>query len=257
MARGSVQRLKHLQREAFQWALIQGFNVVAFDVSLPQIAVRVDVAAFRMDPPRRVRGEAVVKPGPTVVFECKVDRTDFLRDTQSEESLRERLRELNQQREAAEERMRREFPTLREGLTLFPEFDAYRFREAGGSEYCGWLAEIEELSRRLYSKGRFSRMLRWRGANLCYVVAERGVARRDELPVNWGLMELGEGGLEIVLKAVWQEASDLNRWNLGCRIAARATSELGERYGAVERRRRRSPSEPGGDVGEEGTMVGL
>lgn len=240
MAKGSIQRLRILQRAAFEWSIQQGFNVAALDVSVSQIAARLDVAAFKMDAPRRVRGQMVMKPGPVAIFECKADREDFLRDTRSEEKLRERLRELNQQREAVEERLRQAFPTLREGLTLFPEYDVYRFREVGGEEYGQWLEEIEDLTQQLYSRGRFSRMLGWRGANLSYVMAEEGVAFPDELPLNWGLVERRSSGLQVLVKAVWQEVSEMNRWVMATKIAAAAASSLGEHLAAAQKRASKS-----------------
>ena len=243
MSRGAVARVKRLQRAAFCWALQQGFNVAALDIPVSQIGARLDVAACKLDPPRMVRGTFLLKAGPVMVFECKADRADFLRDTRSEEQLRERLRQLNQQRESAEEALRRDFPTLREGVTLFPEFDVYRFQEVGGEEYRGWLEEISELSQQLYSRGRFSRMLKWRGANLHYVVAEEGVAHADELPANWGLIELRPNGLLVLVKAIWQDAPDVNLWGMATKIAATATKGLEEtlsveltRAGAVEGR---------------------
>ncbi|MEI6714898.1 MAG: hypothetical protein WCO60_14165 [Verrucomicrobiota bacterium] len=206
-----------------RWAIGQGFDVAALDVAVSQVGARIDVAACKIEPPRRVKGSTVLRAGPVMVFECKIDRADFLRDAKSEDLLREQLMGLQKKRSEWEESLRREFPTLREGETLFPEFDVYRFQEVGGPQYQEWVREIEDITRQLYSKGKLSRILRWKGANLHYVVAEFGVVNVDELPAGWGLLEFD--GIELLLraKAVWQDASEVNRWWVTGKIAVAAT----------------------------------
>jgi hypothetical protein len=226
MSRGATARYRHLQKTAFHWALDQGFRVAALDVRVAQIRARLDVAACKFEPPRKVRGANFLKAGPVVVFECKSDRADFLRDTRSEEQLREQLKGLHARRFILEESLRRDFPTLREGETLFPEYDVYRFENVGGSPYQELLGEIYEVSRQLYSKSKFAKMLRWKGANLYYIVAEEGIADPSELPAGWGLIEQRMAGAAVVVKAVWQDAPDANRWLVAARIAMAATNAL-------------------------------
>lgn len=226
MSRGAFARHRQLQKAAFCWALQQGFRVGALDVPVSQLGARLDVAACKFEAPRKGRGANTLKAGPVIVFECKTDRADFLRDTRSEEQLRGQLWELQARRTLWEDSLRREFPTLREGETLFPEYDVYRFQDVGGAPYQSLVIEIEGLSRQLYSKGKFAKMQKWKGANLHYVVAEEGVAQGEELPTGWGLLERKEGGLVVVVKAVWLDAPDVNRWLVATRIAMAATSAL-------------------------------
>ncbi|MEK0446266.1 MAG: hypothetical protein RLZZ399_1587 [Verrucomicrobiota bacterium] len=223
MARGAVARHERLQRYAFRWALEQGFKVAALDVPVSRIGGRLDVAACKFEPVRRRRGTNVLRAASVIVFECKADRDDFLRDARSEEETRRELESLQKRRAQWEAALRRDFPTLREGETLFPEYDVYRFEEVGGAQYGDLMREIGELSQRLYVRSKFAKLARWKAGNLQYVVAESGVVRPEELPLGWGLLEPHVGGAEVVVKAVWQDVPDANRWLVAMNVAEAVT----------------------------------
>jgi hypothetical protein len=218
-----------LKRLAFRWALGQGFRVAAIDLPLPQQKIRVDVAACRPEPPRRVRGKTVFKPGATVVFECKTSRAEFLKETRCEDAIQIRIEELQAQRLVYEESLRRNFPTLREGETLFPEYDVFKYRDLGLEPYNLLMDELDELTRKVRANGKFAKLMRWRAASLHYLVVEPGVASVVELPPGWGLLERGEGALGLLVRAEWKESTDLNRWNFMNRIALAATAGLDRR----------------------------
>ncbi|NBV85894.1 MAG: hypothetical protein EBS01_06455 [Verrucomicrobia bacterium] len=224
-ARGSSKRqnLKHL---AFRWALEQRFGLASVDVKIPQLGARVHVAACRPEQPRRLRGRLVFKPAATAVFECKLSRADFLKDALSGESVRERLDLLHQKRVLIEETLRRDYPTLREGETLFPEYDMYRYTDVGGEAYNALVSEMNALASQLHIRTKFARLMRWRAANVLYVVAEPGVAFSHELPAGWGLLERHEDGLRTVVRAVWQDAPEAQRWNLMMRIGLSASDAV-------------------------------
>jgi hypothetical protein len=229
MARGAVSKHQKLQRAAFRWALGQGFGVAAMDVPLSSLGGRLDVVACRFEPVRRARGVNVLKSASVMVVECKADRDDFLRDARSEEELRKTLGDLQRRRSEWDASLRKEFPTLREGATLFPEFDVYRFQEVAGREYGELVGEIGRLSDQLYARSKFSKLQRWPGANLHYVAALEGVARPEELPQGWGLLEWHSGEMEVAVKAFWQDAPDANRWLVSMKTAACATEALAGR----------------------------
>lgn len=119
--------------------------------------------------------------------------------------------------------MRRHWPTLREGETLFPEFDSYRYGQAQWEPYDQLRAEITSLSQQLHAQTKFAKLFRWRAANLHYVVVEEGVAEPHELPDGWGLLVRSDESLNLVTKPVWQDAPESNRWNLLLRIALSGT----------------------------------
>lgn len=228
MARGAVARHERLQKCAFRWALQQGFKVAALDVPFSRMGGRLDVAACKFEPVRRRRGINVLRAASVMVFECKADREDFLRDARSEEETRRELESLQRRRAQWEAVLRRDFPTLREGETLFPEYDVYRFEEVGGAQYGDLLREIGELSQRLYVRSKFAKLAQRKPGNLQYVVADSGVVRPEELPSGWGLLEPQVGGAQVVVKAVWQDVPDANRWLVAMNVAEAATRAFEE-----------------------------
>lgn len=207
-----------LKRLALHWAQRQGYRIAAAEVSVPTLGgVRLDAAAYR---PMTGKGSASSQRiGATVVFECKGARGDFLKDSRSAVLLAERLQKLHERRVLYEEGLRNGWPHLRNGEELFPEFDSYRFELVGWEPYEKVLAEIRKLTARLHGQTKFARLLRWKAANLHYVVAEPEVARAHELPAGWGLLVRSEAVLEVAVPAIWQEATDQARWNLLLRIA--------------------------------------
>lgn len=229
----SSETARHIQlkRLALAWALLRGFSISATEVSVPRLGrCRLDVAAYR--PAARAAGTIPV--GITAVFECKQCRSDFLRDTACEKALIARLAKLAGRRELYEDYLKRHHPSLRHGHELFPEFDGYQFSAAGYEPYENLLAEMENLSGRLHARTKFSRLARWKAANLHYVVAEPGVARPCELPAGWGLLERAEGdgvGLAVTQPALWHPAEEEHRWNLLLHISQSGSREVRRRFG--------------------------
>jgi hypothetical protein len=228
MAGRKGSKLHNLKRLAFRWALQQRFSLAALEVKVPQLGARVDVAACRPERPRKLRGRTVFKPGAIAVFECKSTRADFLKDARCEDFIREQLRILQLKRLELEESLRRNFPTLREGETLFPEYDMYRYLDAGCAPYAELVAEMNALTAQLHGRSKFARLMRWNAANVLYVVAEQEVAFPQELPSGWGLLERRGEELFMVVRAVWQDVPELHRWNLMVRIGQSASAFLDE-----------------------------
>ena len=220
-ARGHFKR-RTLRALALKWAVGQGFKVAATDVSLPSLKTRADVAACKPEAPKRVKGVLQLRAGTTLLIECLPGRPRLGGDVQPEAILA-RLAELEQQKEQHESAMRRSFPTLREGATLFPEFDIYRFQDVGSDAYGAVIKEIDTLSMQIHHGTKLEKLARWPSANLRYLAAEPGTIQCHELPAGWGLLE--RKGAEMIpsVKAVWSEASEMNRWTLMMRIAMRAS----------------------------------
>ncbi len=211
-----------LKRLSLIWAQQKGFRIAAVEVSVPSLGrVRLDAAAYRQE----FKGVKNKTPrlGATIIFECKQSRADFLRDARHADQLSAQLQKLHERRLLYEESMRVHFPSLRNGEALFPEFDGYRFEAAGYEPYDKLLAEIRTLSRQLHRQTKFAKLMRWKAANLHYVVAEPSIAKLHELPAGWGLLIRGETGLDVAVEAVWQEATEQSRWNLLLRIAMTGT----------------------------------
>ena len=122
-----------------------------------------------------------------------------------------------------EEGMRPHWPSLRNGDTLFPEFDSYRFEAAGYEPYDKLTRELRTLSARLHAQTKFAKLIRWRAANVHYVVAEEGVAKAHELPHGWGLLVRQTDALAVAVEPVWQDATEEARMGVFLRIALSGT----------------------------------
>jgi hypothetical protein len=218
-----------LKQHALAWARAQGFVMAGVEVSVPRLGrSRLDAAAAR--PVAATRGAPALPPI-TAVFECKQSRADFLRDARCEVTLGQRLARLRELKALYEESMRSFFPSLRTGEALFPEFDGYRFDEAGFEPYEKIVREMRTLNRQLHAETKFGKLIRWNAANLCYLVIEPGVAEPHEVPVGWGvLLRCGEE-VEIVQPATWREVPEANRWELLQRIALANTRGIYRQLG--------------------------
>ncbi len=216
-----------LKRLALVWAQAHGYRIAAAEVSVPNLGVRVDVAGFR--PPAQ-RKQAATAPcesaGVGILFECKQSRGDFLKDSRCGQQIAARLAKLHERRALYEESMRRHQPSLRCADTLFPEFDSYRYETAGYEPYDKITREVRLLARRLHAQTKFADLIRWRAANLHYVVAEAGVAKVHELPAGWGLLVHGDGVLQMEVEPTWQEAGETARTALLMRIAMAGTKAV-------------------------------
>jgi hypothetical protein len=57
--------------------------------------------------------------------------------------------------------------------------------------------------------GKFDSCLMQPMANLHYLLAPAGIAQKKDLPPRWGLLSYGETGVNVVVKALWQEESQM------------------------------------------------
>jgi hypothetical protein len=55
--------------------------------------------------------------------------------------------------------------------------------------------------------GKFEACLLQPMANLHYVLAPSGIVQKKDLPPRWGLLSYGEGGVNVVVRADWQETA--------------------------------------------------
>jgi hypothetical protein len=216
------QNLKHL---AAVWAQQNGFSAVAAEVQLPNSAFRADVVAYRRAK-RSPKAECGI--GDTAVFECKQVRSDFLNDAYVAEATRRRLLELNGRRQTLERLLKLHLPSLRRGETLFAEFDAVDLRGMEHKTYRRVLREIDIGQRRLFGKTKFDKLMRYRCANLNYLVVEPGILEPHEAPTGWGLLVNRGGQLVLEIKPVWQPIEAGDRLRLLERIASKAGGRIAE-----------------------------
>jgi hypothetical protein len=220
-----------LKRLALAWAQEHGFPIAATEVSLPNFRFRLDVAAYCPGKAPRVSspGDRFSSPrnraaiGLTVVFECKVSRPDYLRHARSVAKTLEDLERFTAKKLRLEEILRIHFPSIRNGDSLFPEYETLNFERPGYEDYQSVLEEIRSLSFQLHAKTKFDKLVKWRAANLHYVVSEPELFRLHELPAGWGLLLRTGDTLETVVRPVFHDVDESQRLTLLHRIALAGT----------------------------------
>jgi hypothetical protein len=206
---------RELKRLALIWARAQRYTIAAPEVSLPHLRCRLDVAAYRPDSKlersptgRRVR---VTTMGTTAGFECKQTRADFLIDSRRSAVLTDRLERLHARKARHELRLRLHYPSLRNGDSLFAEYETHDFQRSGDELYLKLLQQMRCASRQLHEETKFEKLCRWGAVNLHYVVTKPGVLRPHELPDGWGLLVQHRDALELVVKPIWRDIPESAR----------------------------------------------
>jgi hypothetical protein len=214
---GETTQHARLKQLAFIWAQSHGFSACAMEVTLPRCRYRADVAGYR-NVPKQV--------GSTAVFECKQALCDLRRDNCHTESARRRLEAIFNRRQILETRLRTHYPNLHNGDSLFPEFDSENFSAIGHRGYARLVRELRTLQNRLYDCTKFEKLIRYRCANLFFIVLPEQLFRESEVPVGWGALVESNGTLILVRKPIWHESTAANRLHVLHRIAVAGTRNL-------------------------------
>lgn len=206
---------RELKRLALIWAQAQGYSASGVEVSLPQCGYRADVAAYRPDPRRA-----------TAIFECKQATPDLRRDNCCSSETRERLEAVERRRLILEKHLRVHYPSLRIADSLFPEFDSHDFGAIEHRTYRRVLRELNALQNRLYDCTKFEKLVRYRSANLFYLVLPNDLFREPEVPQGWGALVEADGQLTLARKPVWHEIAPERSLNFLHRIARAGTRAM-------------------------------
>jgi hypothetical protein len=213
-AGGETERHARLKRMALLWAQARGYSACAIEVSLPKCRYRADVAAYRPAPK---------KIGSTAIFECKQTLCDLRRDNCQTDVARQKLEALCRRRQLLEERLRTHYPNLRNGDSLFPDFDLPDFSVIGHRGYTRLMRELRILQNRLYDCTKFDTLLRYHCANLYFIVLPGDLFRDSEIPVGWGALVEADDVLTLARKPTWHETTDECPIGLLHRIAMAGT----------------------------------
>ena len=214
---GETTQHARLKQLAFVWAQTHGFSTCAVEVSLPRCRYRADVAAYR-SVPKQI--------GSTAVFECKQTLCDLRRDNCDSETARLRLEAIYNRRQLLEARLRTHYPNLHNGDSLFPEFDSENFSTIGHRGYARLTRELGALQARLYDCTKFEKLVRYRCANLFFIVLPEQLFCESEVPVGWGALVESNDTLAVVRKPIWHDATAANRLHVLHRIAVAGTRSL-------------------------------
>lgn len=212
--RGETERHARLKRLAFLWAQEQGYSACAMEVALPQSRYRADVAAYRP------KLKAI---GSTALFECKQALCDLRRDNCQSDAAHQQLEAICERRQFLERCLRTHYPNLRSGDSLFPEFDSPDFTVIGHRGYARVLRELNALQNRLYDCTKFDKLIRYRSANLLFLVLPNELFRDSEIPLGWGALVESDDALTLMRKPIWQETAVENQVRLLQGIAMAGT----------------------------------
>jgi len=215
--RGETAAHAGLKRAALIWAQARGYSACAFEVQLPRCRFRADLAAYR--PNKKEIGTAAI-------FECKQAFPDLRRDNGCSAVTAKRLEKVFQRRQVLEKNLRIHYPALRIPDSLFADFDSHNFAAIEHRGYARVLRELSALQNRLYDCTKFERLIRYRCANLFFLVVPNGLFREPEIPFGWGALIESEGELVLVRKPLWHDVTSANRLKLLERITAAATRIL-------------------------------
>jgi hypothetical protein len=211
---------------ALQWAQENGFRIAATEVSLPNRGVRMDVAAYRPQRIKKQKGNRMISCaaiGVTAIFECKVSTPDFRRDARSIIATTERLQILHAKKLKIEDELKIFYPSIRNGDSLFQEFETLNFERPGYERYEKVIGEIRQLSSRLHENTKFDQLTKYGSANLYYLVADADVLAPHKLPADWGWLKPNGDELELVMKPIWHDVDEDQRLEFLHRIAMTAT----------------------------------
>ena len=170
-----------LKRLALEWAYRRGFHCISLEVRAPRSSFRVDVAGYR--------SEGELKSPIVVLFECKQSRPDLERDSVQTALVENELRALRQRRENLEKLLSIHYPMARVAGALFPEWDTFDPQQITHTGYRRLIAKIHALQRKLDSSRKFERIIRYRLANLHFLVTSKHLLSPERIPPGWGLLE--------------------------------------------------------------------
>jgi len=233
-----------LKRLALIWAQANGYPIAACEVSLPNLRFRLDVGAYR---PASRKGmasgaRAVAAVGVTAIFECKASRTDLVRDCRSAVRLLERMRLLIERRHTLERLLKVHCPSLGNGDGLWPEYETFALDRAEHAPYQRVVKELKTLSRQLHGETKFELLMKWRAANLHYLVVEPELVHEHEVPAGWGMLVREGERLALKVRPELRDVEEATRLSFLHRLAAAGTKatnrENAVSYPAIERERR-------------------
>jgi hypothetical protein len=204
-----------LKRLSLLWAQAQGYTACAVEVSLPRSRYRADLAAYR--------------PGPnpvTAIFECKQARADLRRNNCCTAETRQRMEDLSRRRRILETNLRVHYPALTIADSLFAEFHSHDFEAIGHRGYLRVIRELRSLHRRVTGCAKFETLVRYRCANLFFLVLPNDLYHEADVPSGWGALVEKEDGLALIRKPLWHETSRGYGIDLLVRIARAGTRAL-------------------------------
>lgn len=214
---GETAAHARLKRLALIWAQQHGYSACALEVSLPRCRYRADLAAYRAN------GNG---PSVTAIFECKQALIDLRRDNGCASATIQRLKKVHHRREILERNLRVHYPALRIPDSLFAEFDSHNFEAIDHRGYKQVVRQTRALQNRLFDCTKFETLIRYRCANLFFIVLPNELFRESEIPVGWGALIESNEELIVARKPIWHETDPQNQVRFLERVARAGTRAL-------------------------------
>jgi hypothetical protein len=235
MSRNETDAHQELKRLAALWARDHGYSCIGFEIRLPNSGYRADVAAYKPAYEQRTvefEGRTLRQRHPvigtTAVFECKQSRSDLLNDSYLAHKGREKLKRLNERRVVLERLLKVHLPSAVHGDSLFQEFQTLNVGAVNHKGYQKVLRDIAALQRAFFHKTKFENLVRYRCANLFYLVTLDDIIADHELPLRWGLLVKIGNILDLRRKPMWLEAHEGLRLTVLQKIAVKSTQSFSE-----------------------------
>src|SRR5262249_43156491 len=134
-----------------------------------------------------------------------------------------RLDKVHERRETLERNLRVHYPALRIADSLFAEFDSHNFEAIAHRGYKQVLSQTRTLQNRLFDGTKFETLIRYRCANLFFLVLPDELFRESEVPLGWGALIESGGELKLARKPVWHETTEQSQLQFLQRLAAAGT----------------------------------
>lgn len=234
---GESAEHRTLKHTCAQWLSSRGYRCVATEVRCPISRYRIDVAGYastRGD--SSDRGIASVAPASTspgdahssnnlepgrslgtVIVECKVSRTDFLRNAGDLDDLVAQRARLEADRLLIEQRILKtsDPDALCLSDSLFPDLESWDFARCRNRSYRAVLSQLRLIHRELYGRTKFHRAARYALADTLLIAAPTGLLRSQEIPEGWGLIEFApaETAAPTQAESTSREAFQGPRWH--------------------------------------------
>lgn len=164
---GETDLHRTLKKEACRWLYACGYTAVAAEVRLKNLGI-IDAVGAGMFRPYHNHHGSRTEVHQTCFVECKAFRSDYLRDTTYEGQMQLCMNER--------------------------KYNA-KYAKAGR----------RKPIRQTVGLGKFAACLMQPFANLHYVLAPAGLIKKTDLEPRWGLLSFGPGGIQVVVRATWQE----------------------------------------------------
>jgi len=219
---GETEAHAGLKRLALVWAQRQGYSACAMEVTLPRCRYRADLATYR---------QSGKQTGVTAIFECKQALVDLRRDNGCTSTTMRRLEKVHQRREILERTLRVHYPALRVADSLFAEFDSHNFSAIEHRGYKQVVRQMQALQNRLFDCTKFETLIRYRCANLFFLVLPDELFRESEIPIGWGALVDSGDKLTLRCKPAWQDTTADHQVRFLHRIAAAETRLLNGQLG--------------------------